>query len=186
MRKNVLAAGLVLALAAVSQAAFTGFDTPTNQTPATADNLTNNGTLRTLPCLLSGDSGIGTLAAGDVDFYRVDLTAGCFVNIETTAMTVFPSTPDTVMEVLNSALTQLAFNDDGGGANGSPNRGSAIHLLVPATGTYYIGVSGFNDTGFTGAHQQAGQYLLTVGVTPEPATLALLGAGLLVLARRRK
>ena len=186
MRKNVLATALVLALAAVSQAAFTNFDTGGNQTPATADNISNNGTLLSNPCSLSGDSGIGTLAAGDVDFYRLDLTAGCYVNIETTPMTVFPSTPDTVLEVLNSTLTQIAFNDDGGGANGGTNRGSAIHLLITTSGTYYVGVSGFNDTGFNGSHTQAGQYLFTVGVSPEPTTLALLGAGLLVLARRRK
>ncbi|HUN82376.1 MAG TPA: pre-peptidase C-terminal domain-containing protein [Phycisphaerae bacterium] len=180
MRKNVLATALVLALAAVSQAAFTNFDTAGNNTPATADNITNNGTLLSNPCSLSGDSGIGTLAAGDQDYFRVDLTAGCYVNLETTPMTVFPTTPDTVMEVLNSALTQIALNDDAGGVNGGgTNRGSAIHLLIPATGTYYVHVYGFNNG-------ETGSYLFTAGVSPEPATLALLGAGLLVLARRRK
>lgn len=180
MRKNLLATALVLALAAVSQAAFTGFDTAGNGAPATADNITNNGTLLSNPCSLSGDSGIGTLAAGDQDYYRLDLTAGCYVNLETTPMTVFPTTPDTTMEVLNSALVQIAFNDDGGGVNGGgTNRGSAIHLLVPTTGTYYVHVAGFSNS-------QTGTYLFTAGVSPEPATLALLAAGLLVVARRRK
>lgn len=181
MRTNLLTAGLVLALAAAAQASFVSFDTAGNGAPGTADNLTNNGNLISSPCSLSADAGIGTLAAGDVDYYRLDVDAGCFVNIITTPMTVYPTTPDTILRFLDAGLVQLAINDDGGGdmSPSLPNRGSALHLSIAATGTYFIEVTGFSGT-------QVGNYLMTVGVTPEPATLALLGAGLLVLARRRK
>jgi hypothetical protein len=188
MRITALIAGLILLAVTPANAAFIGFDVGANNTTATANPLISDDADFNNPvCALSADVGIGSLAVGDVDFYSVLVPAGCVLTATTTPLSPFGSVPDTLLGVFNPAL--LAFNDDAGtNVNGvGANRGSTIRLLSTVTQVYQLGVTGFLDPNFDGVgHTQAGQYLLTVSVFPEPGTIGLLLGGLLLVARRRK
>ena len=177
-----------------ANAVFVCFDTVPNNTQATAQPLVSNtADWNSASCRLSADVGMGSLAApaggvGDVDYFSLVLPAGCIVTAITTPLSPFSSAPDTLLGGLDAALAPYGTNDDAGtDSNGAgTRRGSAIRFLTTAAGTHYMRVTGFNDTGFAGQHSQAGDYLLTISVTPEPATLGLLLGGLVFFARRRK
>ncbi len=92
----------------------------------------------------------------DVDFYRFSAKAGEILVAET----VPGNQVDTVIGVFDGAGTLLAADDDSGafGLGGL----SRLAIIVPATGTYYIGVTTFPDFGFTGAGQDFGRYVVTI------------------------
>lgn len=144
----------------------------------------------------AADVGLGSLFAGDVDYYSILLNEGDILTAITTPLTSLPlnfSSPDTLLGMFTPGGALLYFNDDagsdgvGGGAVG-PVRGSAIRYLATAPGIYYIAVTGFGNPAFIpgGGGVEVGDYLLTVSVIPEPATIGLLIAGAGLLARRRK
>lgn len=175
MNKLTLIAGLAC-VSALSQAVM--FESEPNDTLATADMILRGG-----PGPMS-EVALATLAAGpgDVDFYAIRLEAGETLTAITTPLgnATFTS-PDTFMALFDSS-GELRFNDDGG--NGF---GSAFRHTVTATGTYWIGVTGFGDRDFTGGdHLEAGDYTLTVSVVPEPATMTALALGAAALLRRRR
>ncbi|MFN8139068.1 MAG: PEP-CTERM sorting domain-containing protein [Fimbriimonadales bacterium] len=129
------------------------------------------------------DVGVINLAAGggDVDFFGIDLLAGEYLTVITYPIADdSENAPDTMLTLRDSTGFELDFNDD---ANGF---GSAIRYHIADTGRYYIGITGFGDTGFGGAHGEEGDYILTVSVVPEPATMLALGAGLAALAARKR
>jgi hypothetical protein len=160
-------------------------DSPGNNTPATAD-----------PTGLAGFGsrvGVGSLTAGaaDVDFFSVTLGAGDVLSAMTTPMESPFAAPDTLLGVFDTSGTLVFFNDDGGaGWDGAPvtNFGSAVRFVAPSAGTYFLGVTGFGDPDFDGiGHGESGPYGLTLSVVPAPGTLALgAGLGLLALRRRRR
>lgn len=194
MRITALVTALVLLAASSANAVFVGFDTAGNGTQATADPLVSN----TLDwdgssCALSADVGMGSLAAGDVDFYSITIPNGCILTAITTPLEVYPSVPDTLLGMWDS----LGFvnGDDDAGADGDtasgpvgPTRGSAVRYLNNSGGaeTHYLAVTGYPDFSFDGSHSDAGAYLLTISVVPEPATIGLLAIGALAMIRRRK
>ncbi|RIK68793.1 MAG: hypothetical protein DCC65_01285 [Planctomycetota bacterium] len=189
MRITALVSAIVLMAASSAQAVFVGFDVGANNTPAGANALiSDDGDFNNPTCSLSADVGLGSLAAGDVDFYSVFVPEGCIVTAITTPLTPFGNVPDTLLGAFDPGLALLAGSDDAGsdGNSAGPVRGSAVRFLSLVTGTYYLGVSGFPDFGFTGDHSEGGDYLLTVSITPEPSTLGLLAIGALALIRRRK
>lgn len=194
MRITALITGIVLMAATSANAVFVGFDTGGNQTLATADVLVSNtADWNDGSCALSADVGMASLSAGDVDFYKLTIPAGCILTAITTPLDVFPSSPDTIMGVWDS-LGLANDNDDAGDdaawstGPAGPTRGSAVRYANDsgAAQMVWLSVTGFADFGYTGNHTESGAYLLTVSLTPEPATLGLLLGGLVFFARRRK
>lgn len=93
-------------------------------------------------------------AAGDHDWYRVDLVAGQSYIFRTTA-TGGANDPDTFIRLFGiNGSTQLAENDDGGGGTYSQ-----IRFTATTTGTYYLDVGGFNDG-------ESGNYRVAASIAP--------------------
>lgn len=88
----------------------------------------------------------------DVDFYRFTAQAG-----KTLLAEVIAGQLDTVLVVADAGGTVIAVDDDGG--TGVLSR---IQVPIPADGTYYLGVSTFPDTDFTGDGGSGGRYVLDV------------------------
>jgi hypothetical protein len=112
----------------------------------------------------------------DVDFFTFQgLTPGTTFVAEITSGTF-----DTILGLFDDAGTCIDYNDDWNGLL------SRLEGIVPASGSLNLAVTGYADYNFIGEHSLAGDYTLTV--TPEPATLCLMGAGAIgmLLRRRRK
>lgn len=202
MRIAAIIATLSFALASPAQAVFVGFDSGANDTPVGANPLISDDFDFNVPlCDLSADVGLGGLAAGggDVDMYSVLLPNGCILTAITTPIGVFGSSPDTMLGLIDSfglANVDDDAGDDWDSAGGLITRGSAVRYQNTSGGpmTVYLAVTGYYDPNFDGIdddfgspHTEAGPYLLTVSVVPEPTTIGLLLGGLvLVAARRRK
>jgi hypothetical protein len=125
----------------------------------------------------------GTIVPDDVDFVSLNLVAGDVVGVA--VFDVNFSLGDSVLQVLDPSLTEIAFNDDAGSLN------SFVQFAAGSSGIYTIGLTGFGGDNlgvFTGiGHDEEFSYKLFVGVNriPEPATLGLLaGAAMLGLRRR--
>jgi len=151
------------------------------------------------PGTTSPAGGVGT--AGDVDWFSFTVTGNT-----TMVASIFAiinngtGNPDSQLILTDSAGAILSFDDD-------ENVGlmSSLNTIALAPGTYYIGVTGFNDLniggaggvqlpdGFTGNTQVNGHtenctYKLIIGlnIVPTPGAAALLGLGGLVAGRRRR
>jgi hypothetical protein len=101
-------------------------------------------------------------AGADVDFYRFEvLSGGAFV------AEIVSSALDTVMVLMDEHGNVLAQDDDSGtGAL------SKIATFLPRKGNYYIGVSTYPDTDFTGDGEGSGRYVLNAA-TADRITLTL-------------
>jgi hypothetical protein len=172
---------------------FTDTD-PANQTTAGAD-------LIVVPPTTHATVAVSRLLANDVDFYRLDLSAGDVLAAMTAPLTSLPTdygAPDTMLGLFNSGGTLLLLDDDSGdtgndadgvlasdhpfvSAAGNTIFGSALRAEITTSGTYYLGVTGFGDNNFVGTHGESGSYALLVGV-PEPSTVVLLVTSLAALA----
>ncbi len=117
--------------------------------------------------------GDGLFGNQDIDMYRFQAPGGSTF----TAATVLPpsgSSFDTFLRLFDASGNQLAFDDDGG-----PGTLSLIsNFLIQATGTYYIGVTGFNNSVYnanTGAGRRAGatgNYQLNLSLAvPDPGEI---------------
>jgi len=112
----------------------------------------------------------GTLAAGDVDFYVLELAAGQLLlvgafdgqggELTDTRIGVFPEAPS----ANDPGQPPFAENDDGG-----PGFLSRLAVPISQSGTWKIGVTGFRDRAYTGDHLEARggpvAYQLAVAVT---------------------
>jgi hypothetical protein len=83
----------------------------------------------------NGPHGSAGTDSGDFDFLRITATAGQMLTLDTDTPT---SNLDTVVAVYDSAGVRLASNDDSGGTFDS-----FLQFPIPATGTYFVMVSGF-------------------------------------------
>jgi hypothetical protein len=160
---------LTCALALVARSHAANVDTePLNNSRRTADSLP----LTISGMAISNRAELGG-AGGDVDFFQVPLAKGEVLFGMVAPLAALPddfSRPDTIVSLFNES-GGWTFNDDddagelpdmGGGY------GSVFRFQSPATGVYYIGVSGTGDFAFDGAasglsHTESGVYALTVG-----------------------
>ena len=93
---------------------------------------------------LSGRVGDGSRGARDVDLFRVTLAAGQTITIDIDARTLSGgSTLDSYLRLFNSAGRQLATNDDDGSSFDS-----LLTFRASTAGTYYVGISGYGNSGY--------------------------------------
>jgi hypothetical protein len=116
----------------------------------------------------SGAIGDGQFTIRDVDMFSVQLNAGQTV-VAAIRAAADGSPLDSYMRLFNASGTQLAFNDDFGG-----DLDSQITFTAAATGTYYVGVSGYGNStysptaGGSGAAGSTGSYQITFQRTTPP------------------
>ena len=116
----------------------------------------------------SGAVGDGQFTTRDVDMFSVQLNAGQTV-VAAIRAAADGSSLDSYMRLFNASGTQLAFNDDFGS-----DLDSQITFTAAATGTYYVGVSGYGNstysptTGGSGAAGSTGSYQITFQRTTPP------------------
>jgi hypothetical protein len=200
--KSLVAGFALLAVAATANAAWITMDSEPNNGPLGSPLVSDIPIVnaRFAACDLAADVGFASLSHGaDVDYFNIFLPGDCIVTAITTPVSPTFTGPDTTMAAFTGGGALLALDDDSAnGFAGGIGRGSAVQFVTPAAGVYVFAVSGFFDglpgdgtapfDGFVApgvGHGEVGNYLLTVSV-PEPATIGLLAAGLMVLARRRK
>jgi len=132
----------------------------------------------------------GTITEGDVDWFSFTL--------ENTATLAFFSAfgtngGDGVMQIVTAGGDVIAFDDDSG-----VGLMPAIQLIDLSAGSYFIGLSGFDDVGPGSVdsdeladglgHSENFAYKLSVGfsIVPAPGATALLGMGGLMMVRRKR
>lgn len=123
----------------------------------------------------------GAILVGDVDFFEFTTTDDTFLVAATFGIPDSFS-GDSILGLFDAGGAEIVVDDDSG-----IGLFSAIEAFIPA-GTYFLGVTGFPDFDFVGAHDEEFTYKLVVGanVIPAPGVLALPAmAGVLALRRRR-
>ena len=96
--------------------------------------------------------------------------------------------PDTMIGVFDAGGTAVCLNDDAFNSDDFEGLGSLCRVGIETAGDYYVGVTGWSSVPFDGTHTEAGDYVVTVTVIPEPGRLLQLVsgmAGLLGLNRMR-
>jgi hypothetical protein len=102
--------------------------------------------------------------AGDVDYFRINVTSAGSLVVNTTGST------DTLGGLLNSAGVELATDDDGG-------TGTNFQITYSVTaGTYYVRVNDYYPDG-TGLYQLVASLSGTANLTLDPALQNVPGAG---------
>lgn len=148
---------------------------PTGDTLALAGatGITGIGTFTLVSAI--GDEATGTK---DVDLFVFQGSANDRVTVETDTAGVGKTDFDTMLRLFDSTGKQLSINDDGG--NGTYSL--ITSFVLPATGTYYVGVSGFSNSGYdpnvaaSGFSGATGDYTITLDVTPPPSPDTLSSA----------
>lgn len=184
---------LMLAGAAGAANAAIIFESESNNTIATANPL---GTYSAPGDGILVDGSITPGAqgvAGDVDWFSFTVTGP--TTLVASIFALSGANQDSMLILVDSGGNILASDDD-------DNVGlmSSLDPIVLAAGTYYIGVTGWNDLGspvsipdgFNGTtgigHSAEFVYKLVIGlnIVPTPGTAALLGLGVLAAGRRRR
>ena len=115
--------------------------------------------------LAVGQTGQGIVSTpGDHDWYRINLVAGQTYTFAAVG-TGTNSLRDTWINLRDSTGTILGSDDDSG-----PGISSSLTFTAPATGTYYLDVTSWND-------ETAGQYGITATLGTHPNFDIPMGAG---------
>jgi subtilisin family serine protease len=164
-----VATGGLLNAAAALQALGTAAPTPTpvptptpTPTPAPVPTPVDPGdTLATAVAVTAssgsvrfpGQIGDGQYGSRDVDLFRVVLRAGQSLTIDVDARSLAtPSTLDSFVRIFDSRGRELARNDD---ANGSLD--SYLSVVSRSGGTFYVGLSGYGNSGYTATRAGSGR-----------------------------
>jgi serralysin len=128
----------------------------TNGVPATpfTETMDAAGSSATTYTLAAGQSYLGTIGTtGDVDFYRVNLTAGQTYSFVLTGAGT-SNVQDAFLSLYGSDGTTLITSND----DGLPGLNSVITYTAASTGTFYLGARGYDttDTGSYGISMTAG------------------------------
>jgi subtilisin family serine protease len=108
---------------------------------------------------VSGFVGDGAFGASDVDLFAVELAAGTVFTVDVDARQLaIPSTLDSFVRVFDRAGRVVAWNDDAGGS-----LDSFLTFVVPATGTYHVGISSFGNSSYDPANAGSGSPGATIG-----------------------
>ena len=105
----------------------------------------------------------------DVDFIEFYLSAGDTVNIDIDA-DLFGSSLDSILRLFNSSGTQLAVSDDNTAPGESFSLDSYLSYTAGVSGTYYVGVSSYNNFGYdpfvegSSTGTSTGEYEITIDV----------------------
>jgi hypothetical protein len=99
---------------------------------------------------------------GDIDFYRFTAQQGDLVIAETLTGSL-----DSMLVLADAGGNIIAFDDDGGAG-----LLSRFVAPIPATGTYYLGVTTYPDVTFIGAGDSGGRYVLSVNLAVGPQAIA--------------
>ncbi|MFO1005723.1 MAG: DVUA0089 family protein [Planctomycetaceae bacterium] len=125
----------------------------------------------------------------DVDLYKFTVTAGQTLQFDLDTAGLATPLLDSVLRLFNAAGNQLTKDDDSDGYQliglEANDLESFIQYTFAAAGTYYVGVSGFDNSGYsptTGngdvlSNQAVGNYQLHIGTAPT-ATIAMSNTNL--------
>jgi subtilisin family serine protease len=124
---------------------------------------------------LSGRIGDGSFGSKDVDLFKVTLAAGQTITIDIDAKTLSGgSSLDSYVRLFNASGKQIAANDDD-----RSTYDSLLSVRVATGGTYYVGISGYGNSGYnptrggSGRAGSTGVYQVRFALT---ATTARAGA----------
>jgi hypothetical protein len=157
-------------------------------TPDVGDTLLTAGSTATLavgkPFVASGRIGDGDQRSRDVDFFKVVVAAGQSLSIDIDAQTLAQrSTLDSVVRLFRSNGSLVAANDNDS-RPGKASRDSYLEVRNLGAGTYYLGISGSGNAGYTATSLAGrksgslGTYRVTIGLSgsaavtpPRPAAM---------------
>jgi hypothetical protein len=119
-------------------------------------------------------SAAGTIDAGtDVDMFSFDVTSGQRVAVDIDQASS-SGLGDSYIRVFNNSGTQLASNDDGTAPGEASSTDSYLEYTFASAGRFYVGVSGYSNTGYDptgGGGDSAGStgaYTIVVSDVPTP------------------
>jgi subtilisin family serine protease len=121
-----------------------------------------------LTASFEGSIGDGAYRSADVDLFRVTLAAGQTLTSDIAARTS-GSGLDSYLRLFDDVGRQLAVNDDFGGS-----LDSYLVYTAPAAGTYFVGVSGYGNSGYqpatagSGRAGSTGRYRLDLAFSAAP------------------
>jgi hypothetical protein len=124
-----------------------------------------------------------TLILDDVDVYQVGLAAGMRCSVQTALPAGSTRATDTRLRVFDASGNEIAGDDDRAGSSYS-----ALSFVAPATGSYYVSVSGFDNAMYdptragSGSSNQRGDYSIAIETGPDGSTPFRLGQAALAIA----
>lgn len=115
--------------------------------------------------------GDGVLGVSDVDMFKISGAVGSTLSAITSQPASVATGVDTVLQIFDSFGNEVAINDNSNGLY------SQINYTLPATGVYYVGVSGADSTGVSGTGS-TGDYSLKLALySPAEFELSRLVGG---------
>jgi hypothetical protein len=124
--------------------------------PGVTTSFRADGVIGNNPNFLGGNAGL------DVDLYEFHFTAGTRLQIGVDAARS-GSPLNSRLRLFNFSGTQLATNSIGFPPGQAPSNDPYIEFQIPETGTYYIGVSSSNNTGYNPRQAGSGSAGSTLG-----------------------